>query len=417
MTKFEVQCTLPPSAVTYVSAPNARGTLDIVWSCLGILLICTWSILHLNVPLQTTPSRKREKYLRGGFRVSNSIMWMLLNVLAPEWSLGKAWADYRAVCSVEADFNALKDEDGVPWTRMHTYLANLGGFTIKFEELTAPAPQPEGWVLDANQLLLARQFGIIEKLPAILEDDVSDRNKGDLFVKVIALSQVLWFVVQLIVRLSWRVPTSQLEIMTLAFAVCTAFTYILLLDKPKDVRYSVTVRAVRYATPQELIRLALAGPTMYAYSRRGIAIPNNAIHADRNRSGERFNLELLHGVTFSIAIFGAVHCVAWEFIFPNDIEQRLWQASSIVTAATIPTAFILLALHQYVWRWFCFEKTFAGFVKSPRSVISGNVIVFFFGISFCIARLFILVEVFRSLAFLPPEAFATTWANVLPHIG
>lgn len=57
------------------------------------------------------------------------------------------------------------------------------------------ALQRDRWILDANQLLLARQFGIIKRLPDLLEDEVSDRNKGDIVVKVIALGQVTWFVI------------------------------------------------------------------------------------------------------------------------------------------------------------------------------------------------------------------------------
>ncbi|KAH8812408.1 hypothetical protein F5884DRAFT_309253 [Xylogone sp. PMI_703] len=58
------------------------------------------------------------------------------------------------------------------------------------------------WILDANQLLLARKFGIIDKLPRISDDNLSDRNKGDFFVELIALAQIVWFLVQLGVRLT-----------------------------------------------------------------------------------------------------------------------------------------------------------------------------------------------------------------------
>ena len=34
----------------WVSEPQGRGTTSIVYSCLGTVLICTWSVLHLDVP-------------------------------------------------------------------------------------------------------------------------------------------------------------------------------------------------------------------------------------------------------------------------------------------------------------------------------------------------------------------------------
>ncbi|KAM0515247.1 hypothetical protein ACHAPE_006204 [Trichoderma viride] len=71
-------------------------------------------------------------------------------------------------------------------------------------------------IMDANQLLLAREMGIIDKLPAIAEDDLGDRNKGDAIVKTVALVQIGWFVFNLITHLYKHLPISQLEIMTLS---------------------------------------------------------------------------------------------------------------------------------------------------------------------------------------------------------
>ncbi|KAH8897712.1 hypothetical protein GQ53DRAFT_884500 [Thozetella sp. PMI_491] len=418
MGKFNVQCSLPPDVTTFVSSPDARGTLDIVWSCLGIMLICTWSILHPNVPFQTIPRRKKHKYTRAIFRIRKKLIWMLFNILAPEWSLGKAWADYQAVRTVEAEFDALKDEtqDDVEWTRTHTYLANMGGITILFDD-SMISQERDRWILDASQLLLARRYGIIDRLPDMREDDISDRNKGDLFVKAIAIGQTLWFVLQLIVRITWRLPTSQLEIMTLAFALCTAMAYLLLLDKPKDVQYSVVIHAKRYATPKQLIRLALLGPTTYGLYRGGINIPNNAIHVVRTRSGAAFHWPLFVGASFSIFIFGALHCVAWEFAFPNKIEQWLWQASSVVTAASIPCAWVFRRVAKIIRQNLLGNKKSAMYFRSPASILSGNIIAATFGLLFILSRVIILVEVFRSLAFLPPRAFETTWVNAIPHFG
>lgn len=53
---------------------------------------------------------------------------------------------------------------------------------------------------------------------------------------------------------------SQLEIMTLSFAICTSIAYMLLIDKPKDVKHTITIPASRYPEASELIQLALLGP-------------------------------------------------------------------------------------------------------------------------------------------------------------
>ncbi|CAG8409768.1 unnamed protein product [Penicillium salamii] len=389
---------------------------------------------------------------------------MTMNLLSPEWALGKALADYGAVSGVAADFDELSEIDGVPWSRTHTYFVNMGGIAIHFDGSTSPASQvhsqytrmevprryssetslsrsisttpndstpasaepdratlppevrisidlserheqpslrtisraraaewcidetnstslseamlqssdPEYfhnpwerwrfetrywdwyynlsalrgnvWVLDANQLLLARELGIIHRLPHISSDDIADRNKGDFVVKTIAVGQIIWFVIELLTRLRLRLPTSQLEVLTLSYAVCTAFTYGLLLDKPKDAAYSMVISATCYASPKEMNRLALAGPTHNGNSRRSIWIPNNtfhAIHTTRYTSGGHRIPKIQSfgfGLLYSSFIFGGIHFVACNFTFPSHIERLLWHISSIVTTAACPVA-------------------------------------------------------------------------------
>ncbi|KAI4695855.1 uncharacterized protein J4E88_000025 [Alternaria novae-zelandiae] len=447
MTVFHSNCTLPPDGTGFVSSPNARGTLDILWSCLSILVLSTWSILHLNVPTQSTPSGKTQDYKRKAIRFLAKLKWMAVNVVAPEWALGKAWSDYRSVSTLEEAFDVFRKADEVPWSRAHTYFANMGGFAIRFteethqaeEELEPNASDPtyndttstyldaialptsptripqmspshqsssenpeiranglsptsdeaeelgpraddgengesrkqelpvymqrffysrshrglvsakslrrsienssrsigiidwttnntnihtvekaleivtmehfqtewernrflrgytswfhnlhvlqgDLWILDAHQLLLARELGIIKTLPNLSKDEVDDKTKEDALVKVLALGQVIWFFIQMGTRLSYHIPTSQLEIVVFSFAICTALTYGLLLDKPKDASISVTVTAARYPTPEKMIRIAIAGPYTWGKYRRSIWIPNNAIHLESKRS-------------------------------------------------------------------------------------------------------------------------------------
>lgn len=133
MLTFNSNCTIPRGVVPFVAAPYIRRTLDIVWGCFSILLICTWSILRMNLPLQSTlnPNSRKQKYRRASVRLLTKAEWMLLNVLAPEWPLGKAWSDSMSVKLVKDGFENLKKEDQVPWSTTHTYFANMGGFGIK----------------------------------------------------------------------------------------------------------------------------------------------------------------------------------------------------------------------------------------------------------------------------------------------
>ena len=36
--------------VGWAPSPNTRGTFDIIWGCLIVLLICTYTVVHPNLP-------------------------------------------------------------------------------------------------------------------------------------------------------------------------------------------------------------------------------------------------------------------------------------------------------------------------------------------------------------------------------
>ena len=269
--------------------------------------------------------------------------------------------------------------------------------------------QGDRWVVDASQLLYARDMGIIERLPSLSADNIQDRSKEDLFAKSLALVQITWFLIQTITRLCQGLATTPLELMTFAFAISTGFTYFLLLDKPKDVGTSVTIPASRYASPQEMTRLAVAGP----YSQgRGIWIPNYAVHATRGQTPEK---HLLLGASFSVLLLGAIHCIGWNFKYPTDVELWLWRASSIITAAVLP--FMGAASLLYVLIVRVFKRYHLAMLDHHVFEVYGGVANGFLWVVFVGARLFILVEAIRSLAFLPSDAFKTTWPDNIPHIG
>jgi len=70
----------------------------------------------------------------------------------------------------------------------------------------------------------------------------------------------------------------------------------------------------------------------------------------------------------------------------------------------------------FVSRWFWF---FDGFLRIPTKAIKdlrdwGVMSMTYLYIA---ARLFILVELFRTLFYLPPDAFTSTWTSSIPHFS
>jgi hypothetical protein len=120
---------------------------------------------------------------------------------------------------------------------------------------------------------------------------------------------------------------------------------------------------------------------------------------------KQFNL----GCASALIIFGAIHCIAWDFTFPTLVEKRMWQVSSVLSAALVSLTVVLLVIY---WR---FAVTKDG--PSLKAKRGSSVIFLLLAAVFVFARLFIIMEAFRSLAYLPSGAFLTTWTNAWPHVG
>ncbi len=138
-------------------------------------------------------------------------------------------------------------------------------------------------------------------------------------------------------------PSSQMEIMTLAFVVEAFAIYLLLLRRPKGVSTHTYLPAARAPTSQEdLLRIGRTYPHYHGGSKGGTgvarfhyAIPNGTLHADPAdlpRAGWVINI----GIGVGAAVFGAMHLAAWNFDFPTLIEKQLWRAAALVMTVVFP---------------------------------------------------------------------------------
>jgi hypothetical protein len=310
--------------------------------------------------------------------------------------------------------------------------------------LNLAALQGNIWVLDARQLYFARKWGIIT-LPDISEEEAYDKSKSDVLIKLIALGQMIWLAVELITRHIRGHPTTQLEIMTLAFSACSSVTYLLLLKKPKDVKFPITIHARRLPTPIELLTLANFGPLVWfdaimferwTSGRTNFWIPNTACHFVHRQSFMGIRLRRYGafwlGSAAGALLLGSFHALAWNVVFPTRTEMLLWRIASVLTVA-IP--WIYLILGNIVLGLFFICAVRSGKVKaggSSQPLDLGNdvpgilmrfsqgvrvlvntyyaVLSFIALLVYSLVRLFLLVEVFRSLAYLPPTAYVATFA-------
>jgi len=105
-------------------------------------------------------------------------------------------------------------------------------------------------------------------------------------------------------------------------------------------------------------------------------------------------------------IFGGLHCIGWNFIYPTAFEQYLWHASSLaITAIPLIVAPIDFILENY--------KLYKGFLKVVRLTL--NLIMTI--LIYVPARLTLIGPAFALLMKQPQNAFfAVNWNRYIPHL-
>lgn len=473
-TSFQPTCTLSNTTVNVVLSPGVRETYDILWSSLFTLLICTWTIQHLNIPYQTRdPATWKETFKENLSRSWARLKWMILTLIIPEFFVGKALQDFMRARKYWREMQEFARVDGVNWTITHSFYADMGGIVYlrdyslsrvstevlqssETEALQSPhtevyqSPQMEVYQLpqtevyqspeaapergerdrsednlslyctNAEEMVLMRRDGVIPKLPNITEKEINDKSKGDVFVKGIALVQVLWLIIQIISRDARHIHVSQLEIGVLAYSACAILTYVLSWYKPQNVGthfYTKEVLGAQYR--------------MYGYHTWGLSwfnfllppwrnvgigapveFPNDFVYTD-GPFGRRHELSYLNvGFVLGGTIFGGLHCIAWNYQFPSELETLLWRISAIISTVGLPIYYA-----GFVWSELPASRDgFVGVLDFIFTVFFGMMVNFFIVFAYIFARFCLIVLAFRALFYLPPDAFLTTWSSQVPHI-
>ncbi|KAE9381125.1 hypothetical protein N431DRAFT_476026 [Stipitochalara longipes BDJ] len=496
-TTFQTNCTAPSTSVNFVSSNETRGTIDILWSCLFTIIACTWTVQHLNVPEQREDRDKGwlgdiKWALKRTFR---SAGWMLVTVFAPEALIIKSLADRFAINAGYERLSLLAAEDEVPWSRTHSLFANMGGFVIRCNvpervgklkdvradpasstqavspdaisngqepdvtlqstssghpksqalfkaigsidvetQLTTPSSEYSNpYHLLASNLVALKEAGLLTRLPFITTDELNDKSKSDNLVRFLAVIQIFWMVIQIILRASRHLAVSQLEIAVVAFAICAVMIYVLNWEKPKGVQTPYTILQYHGAIPQAVLenvgevrqKELLEGSLLTAfydfiiivgtwglqdlYLFPGSAIPDYVAPIPGKYSKQTGRVQFV-GLLLGGMMFGAVHVAAWDFEFPSLAERNLWRVASIVCTA-VPFFTFLIAILPWVE-----DEGKHEILDEIRQIFLRCFLILMWVMYFA-SRLFLLIEIFRTLFFLPPSAYVATWAANVPHVA
>ncbi|KAL6360662.1 hypothetical protein LRP88_06369 [Fusarium phalaenopsidis] len=492
--------------------------MEVVWSCTSIIILSTWSVLHLTVPPDVKPLSKLQRFRKHIYLLGRKLAWMGIMLVFPEYLVGISTTNLFASWVNNPRLKHLAAEDNVPWSLTHTILANTGGIAIRFSTpttrgeshrprrihtdpgcfsatlnqdacshenhltttrtnvglghrpakyttcldyswslslpeflrefyqsqdkhleglgdtpwepfsahvLLASAAQTDThlvfgseehykakhiaplhgniWVLDSKQLAIARARGVITTLPHLEESEINDKSKSDGLVRCLALIQVLWLVAQLGIRFVKSVPFSALEVSTLAFAACVFIIYLSEWSKPKDIGVPFYIDTKEEVSLETFALIAEAAPISFLQACH-YYIPQSVVHQvlEGRFTKKDIGRVMILASILSIMLFGGLHLLAWNLDFPTDIEGLLWRTSALAIAVA-PTVSSLLVLVESI----LFHRT-DRYAKWSVTIL---------GPLYLFARLFLLVESYRSLYYLPTGALISTWASEAPHLG
>jgi hypothetical protein len=269
----------------------------------------------------------------------------------------------------------------------------------------------EYWALDGPQLMLAREMGIITKIPNVSKSEIEDKSIGDFLVKFLAIVHTLWQISQLIARYAEKYPASQIEVATVAFALCAFWTYALFWCKPQDVKTPYMLEATRYPTNKEMLSLAERGPTHITglFTGYGYTIPEHALHRILQDKPEVLEGGYLGwaGTILGGMMFGVVLLIAWNFNFPTRVEKILWRIAATATSIA-PLVWGARGVWLVAFDRIRSQKQRRDYVR--RTVVTVDRVVFpilsmSIGSLYLLSRLYLLVETIRSLFFLLPDTF------------
>jgi hypothetical protein len=254
----------------------------------------------------------------------------------------------------------------------------MGGLLVEYDD----HGQPRRERLEPSELYEYIQDGSLS-WPQVDDTEIDDRSKADSIVKLLALAQILWFVAQIIGRVAQKLAGTTLELFTLGIVMWAVIIYVVLWEKPYDVRQPILVRVQ-----------AKEGFNVRENQFERVEIVGNNIVLSVASS----RLCMLICALFSLG-FSALHVAAWSFHFSTIAELWLWRANS--TSCTVVPLLLALIFRVHFDNESLYKLLFWALV----------------GI-YTIGRVYMFGEMFAGLRAAPAGIYQTPqWSQYFPSFG
>lgn len=235
---------------------------------------------------------------------------------------------------------------------------------------------------------------LVSKTPS--DEEIDDLTKMDLLAKLIAVSQSLWVLAQVIARLIQHVSPSLLEVATFAYIIMASIVWILWFQKPYNIPSPTPIELSSHECAVIESSLLDWDVHLDKSNSRGFLLVWTALGSGRRHSATPLFL------LFLCLVFSGLHTLAWAYQFPSSFEAWAWRSAAIA-GAVLPS---LILAHSYV----------AQNLDLPRLVdacILGTLISLY-----VICRLFMVVECFASFRRAPLSIYKKVgWTSYFGHWG
>lgn len=184
------------------NAPHCeRATLQLIYSCLSTIFLCTWTVFH------------DEVYY--GDRIYRRFWWMVVAIFAPEITMFRALRQYIEARDLT---NTMLTQRR--WSVEHSWLTNMGGIRLIWVEPNATeAISHREHALVASEALTpldyppatgAQLFWLLQKkrldidtFPTVAE--IRDKSKTSYLLKALSCGQGIWLFI--VVRIQYLMVT------------------------------------------------------------------------------------------------------------------------------------------------------------------------------------------------------------------
>ncbi|MCJ1247027.1 hypothetical protein MMC30_004238 [Trapelia coarctata] len=311
------------------------------------------------------------------------------------------------------------------FTRTHAYFANQGGFKLHLrrKESRPDGTDADSW--DSCPLFLTGEVlkGVQYQFPYsplryldVMEAEIIDKSKSDMFVKALAVFQILWLACSVVTRWIRHIPVSQLEIVTFAFAAIALVLYTVNLGKSRNIKVASTITMSKFSDnihTDRKIRIEMAMAYDFDQFSRGesedaalrsISRIKRFKHDHSYYNSTNGPLDtvlgfLLPGICF---VFGGLHCIAWNYDFPSTQEQMVWRIGSVATAV-IPALTVALVVLSSI-----LERSGNGSMNSDLWGMIGLSCLLLGTVVYTAARLSIIAIAFSCLRRAPSDLYLST---------